>query len=886
MSRVTREGGRVLAFGALALLGFDLSACGGGGGSHGPPAKPTVAFSVTPSTVDYAGSATLSWSSTNATGCMGLWASGPLAPSGSMVLTGLIGTGSFSITCTGPGGTASASAPITVKPLPLPAVSLTATSAIVPLAGMDTLRWTTTGATSCFATGGWTGTQSVSGSSPIGPITTQTLYTLTCDGAGGAASSSVTVGISSTLPPAGPIAKLAAAVLVVKGTPLQQGPNFVTFSGGGPTPFVPGTIFVLGGVAYKVSSTLFTQGDPALFPPDFIPMPVVEVSTVPPALDEVFDQIDISGVYTLDASQMVAQSTAAQTHSAQRMRLSLKARPDAAALITVPLNLNQPPLQITGSGTVTLQATADVHYSKAAGFTNSSVAYNTSAQANLRVATTAALAQPAAGEAVHFSIPIPLTVIDSQSNLVAVSAASIDVPVAVVAQPTAGYALSYAATLQGSASTTVAIAGNGALSETAGAGAGTNSLTISNSTAAPDPSTPALATLGASLYAGVDLSPSLQLMSSVTLVTADGKIGDRYNGELEILTSGSSPTYCGGDVGALELQASASLTLSSNMFTAPTQPPLSVALSTLGPQPIVSYCGTQPIVTGSTSAAAALFSPLAVAVNVVAPPNGSSPAPAPTGLVQATLDGAHCTATIDSAGNGSCNLTPTTSGARTLALQYLGDSNYPAGAVISQPLDVALAKAEVTLTFTPNPISFASTITFNFTVTPSPQSIAPPTPTGSVTVMAFGLNPCASTIDGSGHGSCTFAMTSLPNFLTVGHPFTLMTATYSGDGNYLSAVAPAAPLPIIGLSVSYPAGTDSIPTGGTVVLVVNAANVISSVAVATPPNLTWTSSNAAVATVAAGTVTGVAAGTSTITVTDPVSLASASIVVTIVDAGT
>jgi len=277
---------------------------------------------------------------------------------------------------------------------------------------------------------------------------------------------------------------------------------------------------------------------------------------------------------------------------------------------------------------------------------------------------------------------------------------------------------------------------------------------------------------------------------------------------------------------------------------------------------------------------------LAVAVNVVPPPGGSSPPPAPTGLVQATLDGAHCAATLDSAGNGSCNLTPTTSGARTLALQYMGDSNYPAGAVISQPLNVALATADVTLTFTPNPISFASTITFNFTMTPSPQSVAPPTPTGSVTVMAFGLNPCTSTLDGSGHGSCTFSMTSLPDFLTVGHPFTLMTATYSGDGNYLPAVAPAAPLPVIGLSLNYPTGTGSIPSGGTALLVVSAANVISGLAVATPPNLTWTTSNPAVATITAGTVTGIAAGTSTITVTDPVSLASASIVVTIVDAGT
>ena len=860
------------------LLGLGLSGCGGGGG--GPPAVPKVYFSVTPSTVNYGGTATLLWSSVNATGCTALWAAGSLAASGSVTLTGLVGTGSFSITCTGAGGTASASAPITVIPLPLPTVSINAASAIVAEAGTDTLTWTTTGAIGCVATDGWTGTQPTSGSSQVGPITKQTLYTLTCDGAGGVVSSSVTVGVSSTLPPAGPIATLAPGVLVFTGPVLQQSSNFVVFSGG-PTPVLPGQVFVLGGTAYKVTAAQPTSEE---LPPSFLPFPVVQVSAEPPALDELFGQIDISGTFTLDASQTVAQSAAAQALSAKRMRLSLTTRPDAAALIPLPLNLDFPPLQIHGNSNLAMQATANLHYSQAAGFTNSSIVLNTGAQASVTVSSTIALSQSITVPAGHFRIPIPLTVVDGQSNLVAVMAASIDVPVFVVANPSIAYGLSYDANLQGSASTTVTIANDGTVSATVGAGAIANTIAITNPTASPSANTPAAATLWASLFAGMDISSSLQLLNTVNLVTVDERIGDRYKADLTILTSGSSPTYCGGVLGDLEFQASASLILSSNVYTTPVQPPLISELSALGPQPNGSYCGTQSIVTGSPSAPAVLFSPLTIAVNVVQPPTGSSPLATPSGVVQATLDGVNCEATIDGTGNGSCNLTPATPGMRTMTLQYLGDSNFPASAVASEPLDVTLAQPVVALSFAPNPASYSSTVTFNFTVSPAAQSAGAPVPTGSVTVMGFNDGLCTSVIDNAGHGSCTLQMPSITQQFQEDVFFpTLMTTAYAGDDNYLSASSAGAPLPVIELLVKYPAGALSVPVGQAALLVVSASNVFTQAAVPTPPNLQWTSSTPTVATVAAGTVSALAPGTSTITVTDPVSLASASIVATVVN---
>lgn len=134
-----------------------------------------------------------------------------------------------------------------------------------------------------------------------------------------------------------------------------------------------------------------------------------------------------------------------------------------------------------------------------------------------------------------------------------------------------------------------------------------------------------------------------------------------------------------------------------------------------------------------------------------------------------------------------------------------------------------------------------------------------------------------SMTDANGQGSCTLQTASLPPPVTSGGSFTLTSATYPGDGNYLSAISSGAPLPVIGVSVNYPAGITAIPTGGNSTLVLDAASVITGLASPVPPNLTWTSSDPAVASVSAGNVTGIAAGISTITVMDPASGASASI---------
>jgi hypothetical protein len=164
-----------------------LSACGGGGGGGSPPATvlPTAALSASSTTIDAGGSATLTWSSANATSCTasGGW-SGTLATSGSRSTGALTATATFSLTCAGAGGTSQpATVTVSVNPVPTATLSVTPTS-VVP-GGTSTLTWSSTNATACTASGGWTETLATSGTQSTGALTAAKTYTLVCSGAGG-----------------------------------------------------------------------------------------------------------------------------------------------------------------------------------------------------------------------------------------------------------------------------------------------------------------------------------------------------------------------------------------------------------------------------------------------------------------------------------------------------------------------------------------------------------------------------------------------------------------------------------------------------------------------------------------------------------------------------
>jgi hypothetical protein len=89
------------------------------------------------------------------------------------------------------------------SPTAKPAVTLTVNPVAVSAGGTSKLTWSSTNASACSASNGWSGTESLSGSLTTPPIQTTTTYVLTCTGRGGSATASVTVtvhGLKTTSP--------------------------------------------------------------------------------------------------------------------------------------------------------------------------------------------------------------------------------------------------------------------------------------------------------------------------------------------------------------------------------------------------------------------------------------------------------------------------------------------------------------------------------------------------------------------------------------------------------------------------------------------------------------------------------------------------------------
>ncbi len=181
-----------------------------------PPAAPTLTLSA--STVVAGKPVTITWSSLTATGCTasGDW-SGALKASGSQTLTpSVAGTDKYTLTCANAGGNSVASTvtlTVTSELPPAPSLTLAATSIVAGTS--TTITWSSSDATSCTASGSWSGMLKTSGTQTVRPTSLGTYtYSLTCSNAYGnskPATATLTVTIA---PPPAPSLTLAATSIV------------------------------------------------------------------------------------------------------------------------------------------------------------------------------------------------------------------------------------------------------------------------------------------------------------------------------------------------------------------------------------------------------------------------------------------------------------------------------------------------------------------------------------------------------------------------------------------------------------------------------------------------------------------------------------------------
>jgi hypothetical protein len=202
-----RRAGRFPRLAAVVAC-FLVVACGGGGSGGGASSSSAttpssggnpviVSIGASPTALTVGQSTTLTWSSANATACQasGAW-SGSAALSGSQLLTPpAAGTFTYTLTCDDVANSASVVATSAVTPLPT--ISLTLSPASVAAGQSSTLTWSSTNATSCVASGAWSGSRGSSGNLVLTQTVSGTYtYNLNCSGPGGSASGSVALGVT------------------------------------------------------------------------------------------------------------------------------------------------------------------------------------------------------------------------------------------------------------------------------------------------------------------------------------------------------------------------------------------------------------------------------------------------------------------------------------------------------------------------------------------------------------------------------------------------------------------------------------------------------------------------------------------------------------------
>ena len=223
---------RIFCLGAALLI---VAGCGGGSSSGGSSAQTssgpaaTVNLSASRTAINAGEQVTLTWSSNNATSCTasGGW-SGTRQTSGSETVGPVNQTTRFTLSCSGAGGGGLAEVTVQVDTGSGVSVTLSANPSNVSQGGTTTLQWTAQNANTCTASGGWSGTQPLSGSFVAGPLNQTTSFQLSCDGPTGTGITLTTVQVlDKTL-------RWQAPTQNVDGTPVVR-----PWPGGGPAGGVP-----------------------------------------------------------------------------------------------------------------------------------------------------------------------------------------------------------------------------------------------------------------------------------------------------------------------------------------------------------------------------------------------------------------------------------------------------------------------------------------------------------------------------------------------------------------------------------------------------------------------------------------------------------------------
>jgi len=141
-------------------------------------------FTANPSSVSSGGGTTLSWTTTNASSVSIDQGLGSVASSGSMAVSGISSSVTYTLSASGSGGSDSCQTTVNVLPPDAPSCTLSLSPASIVSGNSSTLSWTTANVSSASIDNGVGSVSLPAGSKTESPAS-DTLYTMTALGAGG-----------------------------------------------------------------------------------------------------------------------------------------------------------------------------------------------------------------------------------------------------------------------------------------------------------------------------------------------------------------------------------------------------------------------------------------------------------------------------------------------------------------------------------------------------------------------------------------------------------------------------------------------------------------------------------------------------------------------------
>ncbi|GEM_PF-7050120 len=166
-----------------------------------PQILPSVTLTANPAIINVGNSSVLNWYSQNANYCnaSGGW-SGTKLTSGSETVSPSVST-NYTINCYNNSGQASSFTTIYVNgQQTFPTVNISVNPNYIQNGQSTLLVWSSYNATSCYASGGWYGNKSLSGSENVSP-SLNTTYTITCSNGTGSVSDTDTVTVTTLIVP-------------------------------------------------------------------------------------------------------------------------------------------------------------------------------------------------------------------------------------------------------------------------------------------------------------------------------------------------------------------------------------------------------------------------------------------------------------------------------------------------------------------------------------------------------------------------------------------------------------------------------------------------------------------------------------------------------------